>query len=397
MIVISTYASAARVEDRIVIDRKFHDGVTALSDALGERVSCVFADLGATSGAESLDNLRLRTSDIPYDVVFAPYNSAYRLAQCDASSLSPTIARASLVYGMGSDIFAMARDRRIPYIPVVENTLINSMRIAWLSAGSPGRGIRRCAGALKLHRREAADLRGAYAVHCNGYAAYRYHRRRHPNTGFFIDSRVRRAEILPDRQVRDRIARYRSSRRIRLITSSRLEPIKGSGNLVALAEQLRRMQQDYQLDIYGDGSMRKGIEAELVRRQLTEQVKLHDPIPYPELTRRQSEADLFVNLNVQDDPSCTYLEAMGAGLPIIGFENRTWTPMSNDSKAGIAVPRQVGRLAAAITANRDPACLESMALAATSFAHRWCFEEQIAFRSESIRDARSRSPREGAP
>ena len=34
----------------------------------------------------------------------------------------------------------------------------------------------------------------------------------------------------------------------------------------------------------------------------------------------RQEADIFLSCHRQDDPSCAYLEAMGCGLPVLGYE-----------------------------------------------------------------------------
>jgi hypothetical protein len=80
---------------------------------------------------------------------------------------------------------------------------------------------------------------------------------------------------------------------------------------------------------YGQGSQR----AEMERLAAGKPIVINGAIPYPELVERSKTFDIFVCCHIQSDPSCTYLEAMGAGLPIASYVNRMAKGLRQPSKA----------------------------------------------------------------
>jgi glycosyltransferase involved in cell wall biosynthesis len=145
---------------------------------------------------------------------------------------------------------------------------------------------------------------------------------------------------------RDHLSR---SRPLRLINSGRLEPMKGSQDLIPFATALRDIGTDFTLDIYGTGSLENEIRSSIAAENLEEIVKLHATVDFETelvpLSRRT--ADVFLSFNRQSDPSCTYLEAMGCGLPVVGYDNRMLKRLVQTSQAGWTVP--VGNVRAMAT------------------------------------------------
>ena len=79
---------------------------------------------------------------------------------------------------------------------------------------------------------------------------------------------------------------------------------------------------------------------------------------------------------------------MGAGLPIVGYANRMWARLCEESAAGYAAPigqiddlaRLVGRLAG------DTETLERMSHAARNFAAEHTFEREFTRRTDSLNE-----------
>ena len=115
-------------------------------------------------------------------------------------------------------------------------------------------------------------------------------------------------------------------------------------------------------------------------------IRVHDAIPFPELVEKTHDADVFVCCHIQSDPSCTYLESMGCGLPIAGYANRMWTAMQAASGGGVVVSRNTPQaLADAIAAAvAQPKTLAEMSRKALAFAREHCFEAEFAKRMNSI-------------
>ena len=129
-------------------------------------------------------------------------------------------------------------------------------------------------------------------------------------------------------------------------------------------------------------------------------IHVHDAIPYPELVKISQGFDIFVCCHVQSDPSCTYLESFGAGLPIVGYANRMWRRLSAESGAGFASPMarstavvdNIERLAA------DFSMLSRMSEGARRFAADHAFEAEFARRVGDLNAVLARSgPADGQP
>ena len=109
----------------------------------------------------------------------------------------------------------------------------------------------------------------------------------------------------------DRIAHQGNGRRIGFI--GRLDPIKRIEDLVAAMPLLP---EDYRLDIFGDGEMRKSLQSMISSRRLEQRITLHGEIagPAPAL----SQIDLLVLPSDAEGFGLVLIEAMAAGVPVIG-------------------------------------------------------------------------------
>ena len=122
---------------------------------------------------------------------------------------------------------------------------------------------------------------------------------------------------------------------------------------------------------------------------MNKRIHIHDAVTYPQLVELARNFDVFVCCHIQNDPSCTYVESFGAGLPIVGYGNRMWRRLCEASKAGMwsktgrpqLVARDLQRLAG------DPVLLESMSSKARAFALEHCFENEFAKRTDALNNA----------
>lgn len=143
---------------------------------------------------------------------------------------------------------------------------------------------------------------------------------------------------------------------------------------------------DIEMPCYGQGPLRGEMDRLAGQAATHAQIHIHAAIPYPELVERSRTFDLFVCCHVQGDPSCTYLETFGSGLPIVGYANRMWRRLCAESRVGFASPigqpdavaDAVGRLAA------DDVTPSEMSRRARSFAAEHSFEKEFARRRDAI-------------
>mgnify|MGYP001761063652 FL=1 len=153
----------------------------------------------------------------------------------------------------------------------------------------------------------------------------------------------------------------------------------------------------FTLDIYGAGSLQDDIAAGIASGGLSDRVRLHGPVPFETrlVPLSRQTADVFVSCHVQSDPSCTYLEAMGCGLPVVGFANRMLAALVADSGGGWCAPMgDLSAMAALIGGlEGDRASLLARADAALSYAQGHDFAAEFDARMRHLAQAFSRSGR----
>ena len=134
-------------------------------------------------------------------------------------------------------------------------------------------------------------------------------------------------------------------------------------------------------------------------RGLSGRVKIHDPVPFPRLLGIAKECDVFLCCHVQGDPSCTYLESMGCGLPIVGYSNAMWRAMQTESRAGVATALgDPGGIAEALAGMLSTAGeIDALSLRARAFAAEHTFEKEFARRTDSLNQLLLSLDRNSAP
>lgn len=232
-------------------------------------------------------------------------------------------------------------------------------------------------------------MKWAREVHCNGYPIFAAAARHNTRRLLYLDSRMSRDMVITTESLRERLA-ARRRRPVRMIYSGRYERMKGALDAVKAAALCKQRGLEFEMDCYGQGSL--STEMRAVAAAAGNSIRVHDAIPFPELVQRTHDADLFVCCHIQSDPSCTYLESMGAGLPIAGYSNRMWTAMAAASNAGIVTARNAPEaMADAITRLvANPEELDQMSRHAREFAASHTFEIEFQRRTDAINAALER-------
>jgi glycosyltransferase involved in cell wall biosynthesis len=134
-------------------------------------------------------------------------------------------------------------------------------------------------------------------------------------------------QIIQDAALQQRLTYLLENKPLRLAFSGRLIQMKGADHLVELALKLKQSKIPFQFTIYGAGDVEQEMHAFITKHQLSEQVVMAGVVDFyktliPEL---QQSVDVFVCLHRQSDPSCTYLETLSCGVPIVGYKNRAFS------------------------------------------------------------------------
>ena len=264
----------------------------------------------------------------------------------------------------------------------VEYTLQTRLDILRLDRGrGPLRKARSALWLLGQERRRRAAFRAADAVQFNGYPAERAYGGLVRDGLTYLDGRMTPALLATGPEVAEREARLAQGAPLRLVHSGRLEAMKGAQDLVPVALALREAGVAFSLDIFGAGSLAGEVAQGIASAGLDDQVRLHAPVDFETalVPWMRQNADLFLSCHRQGDPSCSYLEAMGCGLAVLGYDNEMWGRMAGESGGGWAVPMgQVGQLSAALAALQDDrAGLILAASRALDFARAHDFETEF--------------------
>lgn len=103
----------------------------------------------------------------------------------------------------------------------------------------------------------------------------------------------------------------------RAVCLSRLEPEK---NLLALVNAWTQTKEPWQLEIYGDGSLRRTLEETVKILQLEDRVHLYPAVAHAEVFETLKRHDVFVLTSLCEGLGIVYLEAMYMRVPAIGLD-----------------------------------------------------------------------------
>ena len=276
----------------------------------------------------------------------------------------------------------------LPLILVTELSLRTQLQIASVATKSTGRWLRSVAWHFMEYLRWSRIAARCAGVQCNGTPVYRHFRRLNRNTLLYFDTRSTARDCTTAEHVERRLTAARARGFPRLAFSGRLISMKGAEHLIRVAAELKARRFRFELWIAGDGDRRDAMEAEVQRAGLATQVRFLGVLDFKTqlLPALQADTDMFVCPHLQGDPSCTYVETMSAGVPIVGYANEALRGLIDTFGVGRTVPmHSVHELATAIIdAWETPGRLLSASLKALAFAREHCFEAEFQRRTEHI-------------
>ncbi|MBL9054710.1 MAG: glycosyltransferase [Rhodobacteraceae bacterium] len=370
-------APAAQLPDgRLRLDDKFVEGMRLHAALWDGPVECLLWQGGAIPfGSDHAPG------DLGFGLRLLPPGAAITAA--DLAGAAVIAASADMHQTLGLAPLARAAGARLCY--VVEYTLQTRLAILRLDPGlSAPRRLRSALWHLMQERRRRAAFRAADALQVNGYPAEAAYAGLNRNCLLYLDGRMKTAMLAPPAAMAARAAHLTGGGPLRLVHSGRLEPLKGAQDLVPVVRALQARGVDFTLDIFGAGSLAPAIAQGIAEAGLSARVRLHDPLPFesglvPWVT---AHADLFLSCHRQADPSCSYLESMGCGVPVLGYDNAMWRRLAQVSGAGWVRPmaRPAALAEAVADLAKDRANLIAAATRARAFAAAHDFETEFARR-----------------
>jgi glycosyltransferase involved in cell wall biosynthesis len=374
----------AMVGGELHVDRKFLNGMQYYANHLNVRLATLHPLL--RKGEKIVDRVSIPLSELNFDVAAVVDGGR---SPADRYTLQKHIEKSVMAYGFGMGFAKIAKRSHVPYILTLEHDL--STKIAVANNGIENR-VRLFSRALRaVHEYYSEDvpaMKNAHSLHCNGYPVYESSESFNSNRLLYLDSRMSSEQIISLADLNSRISR-RKQNSLRLLYSGRYEPIKGAADAVKVAIECQRLGVNVEFHAYGQGSLINEMRLIAEAAPFPGSIFIHDAITYPDLVNKSREFDVFVCCHLQNDPSCTYLEAMGSGLPVVGYDNKMLRGVVVNSGSGfvsklgspVKVARQIEVLA------RNPGLLAEMSFKSRQFSLMHVFEREFDLRVAAIERA----------
>lgn len=332
LLVISS-APGKKEGEAVILDKKFAEGMKVYAASWPGKTTCMLR--APKRDALFLD--RFDPESLPFGIQLRPANHAPVAEDLEGydtilvSGDNPAYLHlAELSRSLGKSVYFT-----IEYIPETRRQIALLDRTR--SLPSKAKALLHITLDERRRRKAFSIARGLQA---NGYPAAELYRPINANTVLYLDNRIDPALLATEDEMAARQKHLMAKGPLRLIHSGRLESLKGSQDLIPIARKLREREVNFLLDIFGGGSLEVDIRNDIARYDLGDHIRLHGVVDFAtELVPfARQNSDVFLSCHRQSDPSCSYLENMGCGLPVAGYANRMWAALAQDSKAGWVAP-----------------------------------------------------------
>jgi colanic acid/amylovoran biosynthesis glycosyltransferase len=382
------HANLALVQDdRLWTDQKFISGMAEYGRLLpGEKIVSIHPQMEWESRHQVMDLVGIPLSELGFQVETLRLNGKYKPEPGEVARLEPLIRESSLVSGAGFELDQVALRHGVPLVVVLEYNFRTQVEFAMANLkGLPRKALRLASVAKQYLQFSLATIRRASLVHCNGYPIYEEVRPFNRHRFLYLDSRMREENLISRSELEARLSDV-GKRPLRLIYSGRFERAKGPLEVIRVARRLKELNCSFEMDLYGQGSQEDEMRGLVKRSGLDEVVRINKAVPYESLLKILKTKDAFVCCHVQDDPSCTYLEAMGCGLPVIGYGNRMLSRLCEESGGGLhdgKKPELVAQRLFGVAQQTHQ--LKTLSRSARNFAGQHTFEHEFRRRVESLK------------
>jgi colanic acid/amylovoran biosynthesis glycosyltransferase len=333
LVLISPLGGFRLPNGNLILTKKFVDGLKLNRELWDGPILHICAP-GVRPG-DSLDNIEVPATTPEFNTV------------CDKISrttLDRAIPENSVVLSTVGEGFnfigSYCRKRRIPCVYLTEYNLKTRRQILDEIQPNPlRRTVRKLRETIQEARQRSA-ISASDAVQCNGLPTYKAYKEISKSPLLFFDSRIEEEMIASDDDLLGKIARRNQVYKINLVFSGRLNVMKGVDDLPKLAAILKTKKIPFEMSICGDGEYRDSLREEIEQRGVSDCVALKGNLDFErELMPFVREgADLFVCCHRQGDPSCTYLETMACGVPIVGYGNDAFRLLADHARVGFPTP-----------------------------------------------------------
>jgi colanic acid/amylovoran biosynthesis glycosyltransferase len=372
LVVVSPLKGVLRPNRKIVLTTKFVDGLALYRELWKGPIT--LACEPAAQLSDNLDNVEVDLDTAPFGTICEPFSDGLF-----ARLLTPRSLVLASVGEKFNSLSRLCRQAGIPCVYLTEYTLPTRLQIVREEQETPLHGWWRSGLQQRQERLQVAALGLADGVQCNGTPTFDAYHTLSPMPLLFFDSRIEEPMLATLHQVTERATRSAQGGCIRLVFSGRLKLMKGVDDLPKVAAYLKHMGVPFTMAICGEGEYLPQLRTEIAKAGLADCVTLKGTLDFKTqlVPFVAKESDLFVCCHRQGDPSCTYLETMACGVPIVGYANEAFDGLARVAGTGsITAVGQPIKLAERIAAfERDRASLAHASHQALVFAQNHTFEK----------------------
>lgn len=380
--IVPALQAASHGDERVEITRKFVDGVKEYARYWDGPIRVLMRE-GPSADSTSLDDERWAIADLPFEFQWLEHEHQEQRRQLVGSR----IVLGSLMH-RNLELPDLCADENLPLVWITECSAHTRKQIIHAETRNPLLRLRRQIRANRLESHYKRCIASSAGVQCNGTPTFEAYKDISPNPLLFFDTRVSNDELVAEEILRARTSELLKNKPLRLAFSGRFMKIKGAHHLAEVASHLQRIGIAFTMDICGDGVLTSSIQKQIDCLGLAEKVRMKGNLNFHDelLPFISSEVDLFVCCHLQGDPSCTYLETMACGTPIVGYDNEAFSGIVGRSGVGWTTPLgNPGKIALAISGlNADRQGLADAANRSRNFASHNLFEQTMRRRMEHL-------------
>ena len=316
-------------DSQIIITKKLLEGINEYQKYWVGEIEVILEE--DRSVLDNLDNITINVNQLSFSVRILNYESAEFLRALDQCN----VVLASVSHRQ-NEISSYCQHMNIPCAYVSEYSLKTRFQIINSSFKNPFLRFRKYLWEIFQEKKQVKAIGIADGIQCNGSPTFNAYRRINVNPLLYFDSRVTEDMLISNVELYKRTQVCLSKAKLRLVFSGRLLKMKGADHLIPTAMQLRKLGVNFVMYICGDGELFNTMQEMIEKNGLNDYVIMKGVLKFREelLPFVKNQVDLFVCCHVQGDPSCTYLETMSCGVPIVGYANEALTGVIEASGAG---------------------------------------------------------------
>lgn len=323
-----------RESSDFVFDRKFYDGILKYCSLWPGNVRCVMRQ--GNEEPPKFGLVTVKKEELPFEIQIVERCSQITEAHlADSSTVLASGDNYELLH-----ISYLCKQKSIRCIYIIEYTLKTRLQIVALNAPTIFHRLKRSIFVLQQEKRRSKAFKLASGVQANGVPSFDSYSSKKKDDLLYFDNRVKPNEIITDGELGERLNQLKLKKPLRLAFSGRLIKIKGADDLMKVASLLDHTGIDFIFMIYGAGDLDRYVQDQIIQKKLTKKVFLKGSVDFHSvlLPALKEHTDLFICLHKQGDPSCTYIETLSCGLPIVGYDNEAFTGILSKKDIGWSAP-----------------------------------------------------------